>query len=353
MNAQSYKVIGVMSGTSLDGVDLVYANFRFEAYWIFDIIYSETVPYNNYWIEKLRGLVSLDMETLRYLDKAYTQHLSQIILGFIKKHKIEDIDAICSHGHTALHRPEHKLTYQIGNLPEIANLLNKKVVCDFRVQDVQFGGQGAPLVPLGDKILFSDYDFCLNLGGFANVSMDKTERIAYDICPVNIVLNHYVSSLGLAYDADGNLAASGNLHKDLLVKLNNLNFYKLPYPKSLGLEWVKSEVFRLIDSYNLETTDILNTLCEHIAIQISNALNTISSAKVLATGGGVYHQYLMNRLQFYSNNEIIIPESKIVEFKEALIFAFLGVLRLRGEVNCLKSVTGAKHDHSTGIIYQP
>ncbi|MGC6429486.1 MAG: anhydro-N-acetylmuramic acid kinase [Jejuia sp.] len=354
MNMNEYRVIGVMSGTSLDGVDLVYVKFHFEERWVFNLIYSETVPYDDYWMKKLKGLVSLEIETLKLLDKTYTKHLSQTILGFIRKYKIEDIDAICSHGHTALHRPENRLTYQIGNLPEIASLLNNKVVCDFRVQDVQLEGQGAPLVPLGDQLLFCEYDYCLNLGGFANISTDmNNNRIAYDICPVNIVLNHYVSALGFHYDKDGKIAASGSLNKDLLLQLNSLDFYKQSYPKSLGLEWVKAAVFKLIDAFNLEVADVLHTSCEHIAIQICNELNKTSNAKVLVTGGGAYNRYLMQRLKFYSNNDLVIPENEVVEFKEAIIFAFLGILKLRGEINCLKSVTGAKQNHSTGIIYQP
>jgi anhydro-N-acetylmuramic acid kinase len=276
------------------------------------------------------------------------------IKAFISKFEIKDIDAICSHGHTALHQPEKGITYQIGNMPHLAALLGQTVVCDFRVQDVALGGQGAPLVPIGDKLLFSDYDFCLNLGGFANISTDNdTDRIAYDVCPVNIVLNRYVEQLGLNYDDEGKIASTGTINEELLEKLNDLEFYKANYPKSLGLEWVDKNIFPLIDAFQLEIQDVLKTFVEHIAVQLASEINKKSHASVLVTGGGVYNTYLMNRLEAYSKNEIMIPSKAIIEFKEALIFGFLGVLKLRNEVNCLKSVTGASQNHCSGKIYLP
>ena len=236
----------------------------------------------------------------------------------------------------------------------MAKILNEKVVCDFRVQDVILGGQGAPLVPVGDELLFSEYDFCLNLGGFANISMDlNNERIAYDICPVNIVLNYYVNSVGLEYDDKGQLASTGKLNTSLLNQLNSLEFYKETYPKSLGLEWVNQNVSPLINSFNLDIKDILKTVIEHIGIQISSEINKKNKSSVLITGGGVYNDYLVNRIKHYSQGRIVIPSKSIIEFKEALIFAFLGVLKLRNEVNCLQSVTGASKNHSSGKIYLP
>ena len=354
MMKSEYKVVGVMSGTSLDGVDFVYAIFKFDKIWQFEIVYSETIPYNSQWLENLKGLVSYNLDGLKEMDNNYTNFLSVRIKEFINKYEIKNIDAICSHGHTALHQPENGLTYQIGNMPHLAVLLGNKVVCDFRVQDVKLGGQGAPLVPIGDRLLFSEYDFCLNLGGFANISTELNfERIAYDICPVNIVLNHYAKQLGFDYDDEGQMASTGTINNDLLTKLNNLAFYKATYPKSLGLEWVNKNIFPLINSFQLEIKDILKTFVEHIAIQLALEINKKSNASVFITGGGVYNAYLIERLKFYSQNNIIIPSKSIIEFKEALIFAFLGVLKLRNEVNCLKSVTGSSKNHSSGKIYLP
>jgi anhydro-N-acetylmuramic acid kinase len=354
MIKEYYNVLGIMSGTSLDGIDVAHVTFINHGEWKFEILASETYSYSSFWVEKLKHLVKLTHEELVELDKDYTILLSEVIHEFISKNSITGLDAICSHGHTALHEPQKGLTYQIGNLKKLAGLLNETVVCDFRTEDVALGGQGAPLVPIGDQLLFPGFDFCLNLGGFANISTENSDgRVAYDICPVNIVLNHYVNTLGLEYDDGGKIAASGSIHDALLKDLNALDFYKSDYPKSLGLEWVKSEIFPLIEAYQLSTKDILRTFVEHVAIQISNEINQQDNASVLTTGGGVFNEFLMKILTHKTPNEIIIPERSKIEYKEALIFAFLGVLKLRGENNCLSSVTGATQDHSSGKIYYP
>ncbi|WP_072399718.1 anhydro-N-acetylmuramic acid kinase [Flaviramulus basaltis] len=354
MEKNEYNIIGVMSGTSLDGIDLVLVKFQFNDFWRFEIIHCETVSYTNDWYNVLKKLVSFSLEELQQIDEDYTIYLAGIIENFIKKYDINNIDAVCSHGHTALHQPEKKLTYQIGNKPVLARLLKQKVVCNFRVGDVELGGQGAPLVPIGDKLLFANYDYCLNLGGFANISTEIEEnRIAYDVCPVNIVLNHYVNKLGFNYDDGGKIASTGIINQELLSQLNSIAFYKENYPKSLGLEWVNKYIFPLINSFNLEVKDVLKTVVEHISIQISSEINKKNNATVLVTGGGVYNSYLINRIKAHSKHTIIIPKNEVIEYKEALIFGLLGVLKLREQVNCLKSVTGAIKDHSSGKIYIP
>ena len=354
MIKDEYNVIGVMSGTSLDGIDLVYAKFFLDETWSFEIIYAETVEYPSNWYERLKELVNTSIEELKEIDTNYTKHLAKVIRDFITKYQIKNIDAICSHGHTALHQPENKLTYQIGNKPVLAELLKETVVCDFRVQDVELGGQGAPLVPIGDELLFSEFDFCLNLGGFANISMNfKGTRIAYDICPVNIVLNHYVGKFGLNYDDEGKIASKGNISVDLLKQLNALDFYKATYPKSLGLEWVNTNIFPLIDTFELEIQNILKTFVEHIAIQIASKIKKKNTRNILITGGGVYNLYLIDRIKAHSIHKLIVPKKEVIEFKEALIFGFLGVQKLRNEVNCLSSVTGSIKDHSSGKIFLP
>lgn len=352
MMKSNYKVIGVMSGTSLDGIDLAYVEFVKNSKWNYTILKAATHEYDPVWKDKLMNLVNIAMGDLQAIDIDYTHYLAQIINNFIETNKILDIDAICSHGHTALHQPQKGLTYQIGNKSMLAKLTNNTVVCDFRVQDVELGGQGAPLVPIGDELLFTEYDFCLNLGGFANISTQiNGERIAYDICPVNIVLNHYIKMTGIDYDDKGRLASTGTVNDFLLNRLNNIDFYKQPYPKSLGLEWVKLNVFPLIDSRKLSINDVLRTFVEHVAIQISAEINKKEMASVFVTGGGVYNEFLINRLKFFTKHLIIIPSKTIIEFKEALIFAFLGVLRLRNEINTLKSVTGARKNHCTGNVF--
>ncbi|WP_298530650.1 anhydro-N-acetylmuramic acid kinase [uncultured Algibacter sp.] len=354
MDKKEYHVVGVMSGTSLDGIDLVQAKFYFNGDWRFEILNAETMDYVDSWKLKLEGLVSDSMEELRNIDMDYTAYLGDAINTFLKKHKIDGIDAVCSHGHTALHQPERRLTYQIGNRSELASFLDEKVVCDFRVQDVEFNGQGAPLVPIGDKLLFSEYDYCINLGGFANISMDiDGVRVAYDICPMNIVLNYYAKKLGLDYDAEGVNASKGHLNDELLEALNKLSFYKEPHPKSLGLEWVNVNVFPLIESFELDVKDVLRTFVEHVAMQLANQINSNVSSSILITGGGAYNSFLIDRVREYTDSMVIIPSKDIIEFKEALIFGFLGVLKLREEVNCLKSVTGATENHSSGRVFLP
>jgi len=353
MAKYNYNIIAVMSGTSLDGIDLIYATYNVDNKWSFKVHYAETIKYSPQWKTVLVGLVNQSMDHLQAIDAKYSEYLATVISSFIKKHSIEAIDFISSHGHTALHQPEQGLTYQIGNQQILADMLNRNVICDFRVEDVELGGQGAPLVPIGDRLLFNDFEYCLNLGGFANISFEsKNERIAYDICPVNIVLNHYVSKLNLEFDDKGQLASAGKVNKSLLLQLNALHYYKEEPPKSLGLEWVDLNIFPLIESFQLETEDILRTFVEHVALQISKVL-VEKNTKVLVTGGGVYNNFLIDRLRQLSIVEIVIPQNEIIEFKEALIFGLLGVLKKRNEINCLKSVTGAKRNHSSGKILIP
>ena len=351
MVKKEYKVIGVMSGTSLDGIDLAYITFNFNQSWNFRIEKTETVEYDAGWLRILQKLVSYSLNELNDIDYRYTDHLAKVINEFIDSNNIKTLDAVCSHGHTALHQPEKGLTYQIGNKELLSKELKQNVVCDFRIQDVRLGGQGAPLVPIGDQLLFGDYDYCLNLGGFANISTEKeNKRTAYDICPVNTVLNHYAAKHGLKYDDQGKIASQGNLDGQLLDDLNALKFYSLPHPKSLGIEFVKEEVLPVIVRYDLRPEDALRTFVEHIAFQISKEIKNQNS-RVLVTGGGAYNLFFIDRIKTKTEAEILIPSKQLVNYKEALIFGLLGVLKLRGEVNCLSSVTGAQYDHSSGKVF--
>lgn len=353
MLKQFYNVIGVMSGTSLDGVDMAHIYFtKVDNGWDFKILETETVAYTPEWFNKLKNAVQYSDFQLEQLNMDYTVLLAEIINKFIKVNKIENLDAICSHGHTILHQPQNGFTLQIGNLPEIAQLIHQKVVCDFRVQDVKLGGQGAPLVPIGDHILFSDYDYCLNLGGFSNVSFEENNtRMAFDISPVNTVLNFYANQVELDYDDKGSIAKSGKLNQSLFDELNALPFYSKSYPKSLGFEFVKETVLPLIERHAISRADKMHTFTIHVAFQIAKALSK-KKAKLFITGGGAYNDFLIEEIQKYvPEMEIIIPDKKILEYKEALIFALLGVLKLRGQINVLRSVTGAERDHSSGEIY--
>ena len=342
----NYKVLGIMSGTSLDGIDLAISTFTKKEKWSFSIKKAKTIKYSNYWIKILSELHKKNNNTISKINIRYGRFLGEKINTFLNNQKI---DFIASHGHTIYHQPENNYTLQIGDGSTVAKITNIKTINNFRNLDISLNGQGAPLVPIGDLYLFSKYKYCVNLGGFANISIKKNnEIIAFDICPVNIVLNSISKRIGLAYDINGLVAKKGKIIPELLEKLHSLSFYRKNPPKSLSREWVEKYINPLLKKYNAK--DILHTFCEHIGFQIGKLLKDKSA---LFTGGGVFNSYLMSRISFYSKSKINIPNNKIINFKEALIFAFLGVLRERNEVNCLKSVTGARKNNCGGEINNP
>ena len=350
MNDDFFYVIGLMSGTSLDGLDIVYVKFQKSDSANFEILLAETISYSDIWKERLQSAINLDKNGTSVLHNEYGVFLGIKTKEFISKNNIQKLDFIASHGHTVFHQPEKGITLQVGDGEEILKATNSTVVADFRIQDVQLGGQGAPLVPIGDRLLFSGYQACVNLGGFANISYERNDlRIAFDICPVNIVMNYYSNKMGLEYDDKGALASKGTIHQGLLKELNSLTFYSKKPPKSLGLEWVQQYVFPLVDSYKLDSHNILRTFLEHVAQQISQIIQPFDT--ILFTGGGVYNDFLIKRIEDIGKNNIIIPADHIINYKEALIFALLGLLKLQGQVNCLSSVTGAQKNHSSGKIF--
>ncbi|QLL59304.1 MULTISPECIES: anhydro-N-acetylmuramic acid kinase [Empedobacter] len=342
--------IGLMSGTSLDGLDICYV--RFDDNQLFEILHAETIDYSSDWRTKLTEAFQYSAMDLCQLDVEFGYFLGEQVKEFIHKNKIRKVDFVASHGQTIFHQPQKSFTLQIGNGLAIASRCQQKVVCDFRTQDVILGGQGAPLVPIGDELLFSNYDACLNLGGFSNISMNRNgKRIAFDICPINIVLNHYAKQLGFDFDKNGERAEQGHINIALVEELNLLNFYHQPFPKSLGFEWVMNEFLTIVDKYDISIEDKLRSCVEHFVIQIKNTFALYDINNVLITGGGVRNTFFINRLGELSTVEIIIPTDNLIDFKEALIFAFLGYRRVYNEINCLASVTGASKDHSSGIIY--
>lgn len=341
-------VVGLMSGTSLDGVDLIAVVFKGEEYKSFDIVAAETISYDDEWKTKLSRMHDLSAYEFLKLHKEYGLYLGKLVNDFIKKYLLK-VDLISSHGHTIFHEPHNRFNFQVGDGSFIAATTGITTVCDFRTLDIAMGGQGAPLVPLGDDWLFSDYTYCLNIGGFANVSFkQENKRIAFDICPANFVLNYLSNKLGYPYDPQGKLASQGNVISELLDKLNLLPYYQQKYPKSLGREWVENNIFPLLsDKYRVN--DLLATICEHIAIQIGKSCTL--SGTMLVTGGGSYNEYLIFRMQNYLTPKIVIPDKIIIEYKEALIFALLGLLRVQRKVNILSSVTGAPEDLIGGVVH--
>ncbi|HDZ15386.1 MAG TPA: anhydro-N-acetylmuramic acid kinase, partial [Pricia sp.] len=261
--------------------------------------------------------------------------------------------------HTTHHRPEMGVTFQIGSGQHLANASGLKVICDFRTNDVALKGQGAPLVPIGDQLFFGGYDFCLNLGGIANISFDtKGERKAYDIGLANMILNHITRKNGLDYDKGGTLARSGVVNTNLLQNLNHLEFYRLPYPKSIGYEWFVKKVIPLVDAVDDKMENLLCTgvhhICEQVAVQV-RAQSSKTENSLLVTGGGALNDYLIETLQqkLGGHTKVVVPKTQLIEFKEALVFALMGVLRIEGKINVLKSVTGAVRDSSSGVVFLP
>jgi anhydro-N-acetylmuramic acid kinase len=343
-----------MSGTSLDGTDLAYCEFEeTNSGFAFKIGVGETIPYPGNWLNRLISLPQSSASEYAETHTTYGRYLGELTHDFIVRHSL-NVDFVASHGHTIFHNPAKQYTSQIGEGAAIAAACGLPVVCDFRTGDVASGGQGAPLVPFGDMLLFAGYDYCLNLGGFANISMQKNDRrIAFDVSPANIILNHFARQRGKSYDKNGEMAASGQLHNELLTTLNNLGYYHLPSPKSLGREWVEKEMLPLFTHYNIGMEDAACTFSEHIAIQIAHCLENKGQKKMLITGGGTFNTYLVQRISAHTNVSLVIPDQNTINYKEALVFAFLGLLRMLGKPNCLASVTGATKNVSGGAVYLP
>ncbi len=346
------NILGIMSGTSLDGLDLAICSFQEEnRVWTYKIHYTETVPYSSQWTGKLVAAPHLPGLDLSLLDREYAQLIAEHALSAIGSSGMKT-GLIACHGHTVFHQPEASLSLQLGHPQVIASTTGIPCVGDFRQLDMLYGGQGAPLVPVGDEILFGEYDYCLNLGGFANISFRKdNKRMARDVCPANTVLNQFAGELTLPFDRDGKAGQSGNISVPLLEKLNAIPYYSGEGPGSLSREWLESEFLTLFHEFCLPVTDILRTLYEHISLQIARQIKP--HTRVLVTGGGAYNSFLIERITHHSKSDIIIPSPELVEYKEALVFAFLGMLRLHEKINCYASVTGADRDSCTGLLCLP
>jgi len=343
-----------MSGTSLDGVDIAFCTFRKEKNkWTFNLVDSVTIPYPKEIKKKLESMHKASAEEIIIYDRFYGKYLGKLVYDFCNKNAFSP-DFIASHGHTIFHQPENKMSFQLGHGASIAAESKMSVICDFRSLDVALNGHGAPLVPIGDLLLFNQYYYCLNIGGIANISTKEKLISAYDICPANYVLNYLVKDFGYDFDKDGKISAEGKVNEDLLEELNKLDYYHLKHPKSLGREWIESAIFPLLKKYKILQTDKLRTYTEHIAMQIAMQLdNKNKKAKMLITGGGAHNSFLIKRIKenIKDKIEIVLPEKQIVDYKEALIFAFLGVLRIEETTNCLSSVTSSLKDNIGGAIY--
>lgn len=347
-----YFALGLMSGTSLDGLDLALCRFtKTDESWDYSVIAADTMTYNAEMIDRLARAIEMSAYDFAKLDVDFAVDVAEKVNVFLNKTNAKP-DFIASHGHTTFHQPAIGLTSQIGCGAVIAARTGITVVCDFRTTDVANGGQGAPLVPIGDELLYGKYDACLNLGGFSNISFRRDDRrVAFDVSPCNMALNYLANKLGRDFDKDGDIARSGKLSDALFTQLNNIEFYKKSGAKSLGKEWFDMEFKTVLDASSTSTEDKLRTLVEHIAHQLAQASQGNAGETMLVTGGGARNLFLIERLKALGSKKIIIPDEETINFKEAISFAFLGVLRIRGEINCLRDVTGAKIDSCGGAVY--
>jgi anhydro-N-acetylmuramic acid kinase len=360
--------LGVMSGTSLDGLDLALCSFLANPIgkgYQFKIHHTETLAYSVEMKTMLREAYSDSSTVLLEKHQQYGHWLGQRIRLFLKSNKL-DCDYISSHGHTVFHRPELGYSFQLGAEQAIANETQIPVITDFRNTDIALGGQGAPLVPIGDALLFDQYKYCINIGGISNISIklskNKEENyephiIAYDIGIANMLLNDLAGKKGLEYDHNGAIAAKGKIDWTLYDQLNALGYYAAPFPKSLGLEWYEANMKPIFENNNASIEDQLHTAVRHIVHQMfrSIAPSIEKGDKILLSGGGAFNQFLVHCLseKLQSLARIEIGNKEIIAFKEALIFAFMGYLKVQAKVNCYKSVTGAFKDSSCGIIFNP
>ena len=350
-----YNVVGIMSGTSLDGLDVVWSKLSFNKTWFYEIIDGKTYEYSKSWKNKLHNAHKSQGRDLVFLDQKLGNYIGEKINDFLKEKKIQksQIDLISSHGHTLFHEPENNLTKQIGNGAYICSTTKITTVSDFRTIDVAFGGQGAPLVPVGDQLLFGNYKGCLNLGGIANISYDlKKTRIAGDVNFANIISNYLSNKIGHSFDKNGEIAKQGKLNEDLILKLEELDFYNKEFPKSLGIEDFNHWYKPLFDNCKASINDQLFTSGTHLCRTIKNIFNFDKNDTLLITGGGAYNKFWISKLKELEVNAVI-PETKLIDFKEGLIFSLLGVLKLRNEINILSSVTGSSKDLSSGVIHNP
>ena len=346
-----FKVIGIMSGTSLDGIDIAHCTFKKGKNWTYKIDKAKTVEYPKKLKEKLKSSFELSGYNLIKLDHSLGEFIGLEIKKFLKHNNL-DPEIISSHGHTVFHNPKEKIGLQIGNANKILSIVKIPVIDNFRELDIILGGQGAPLVPIGEKLLFKGYDYFINLGGIINITkIDSSSVKAYDVVPSNIVLNSISNKLNFEFDNKGNIARKGKLISTLFDELNSLKFYKKNHPKSIGIEWINKKIFPIIYKSNHKLEDVMTTFSNHIAYQLIKNIHGKNN-KILITGGGVYNDFLVEKIKDYDKNKNrwIIPDDNLVKYKEALIFAFMGLLRKLNKKNILNNVTGSIINISAGNV---
>lgn len=358
-----YKVIGLMSGSSLDGLDLAYVHFEESGgQWHFEIRETDCISYSSALRERLSGAAALSAREYLLLHTEYGHYLGTAVNNFIEKYGLAyQVQLVASHGHTSFHLPEKQMTAQLGDGAALAAVTGIHTITDFRGTDIALGGQGAPVVPIGEKLLFGEYDLFLNIGGIANISTKLPAPAGFDVCPANRILNLLAQDTEKGYDEDGVLASGGSVQDQLLNELNGFAYYRKPFPKSLSNDFGLKEIFPLIEKANLSREDALRTYTEHIAMQVADAINSLppaghgaASLQLLITGGGAHNRFLLERIKKFLAGkyiEPVVPSKELVDYKEALVIALMGALRWREEENVLSSVTGSARNNINGAIW--
>ncbi|MCK7557895.1 anhydro-N-acetylmuramic acid kinase [Chitinophaga sedimenti] len=361
-----YKVIGLMSGSSLDGLDIVFAELtEVRGQWTYAIVAADCKPYTAEWLGKLAGAPQLSAKEYLLLHSAYGHYLGEQVNDFIQQHQLDhQVHFIASHGHTVFHAPAERMTAQIGDGAAISAVTNLPVISDLRAMDVALGGQGAPIVPIGEKLLLPGFSGWLNLGGIANISAETAagKFVAFDICPANRVLNTLSQQLGREYDENGVLASNGIVDEALLARLNALPYYGQNFPKSLANEFGTDIVLPIIREHSISIQGKLRTYVEHVAQQVYEAIlkihpgitPTVPARKLPVTGGGAFNTFLVQRIHDKLEQlgiDVVVPDEQTVAYKEAIIMALIGALRWRQEENVLSSVTGASRNSVGGALW--
>lgn len=349
-----YNVIGLMSGSSVDGLDIAFTQLtETGGTWSYELLHTECMPYPSEWEQRLQSASNLSVPDFLRLHTEYGHLTAAMVLDFISKYELEHkVHFIASHGHTAFHDPARKTTFQLGDGAAIAAKTGLTVISDLRSKDVALGGQGAPIVPIADQLLFSEYPILINIGGIANITINQGAPQAFDICPANQVLDFFAKKEGKPYDDGGSLAKTGIVDHDILSQMNALDFYKMEGPKSLANSYTQNLV-SLLES--LSTADALATATEHIALQIAGCIARagIEKAQILITGGGALNTFLQERIQdmLPPSFTLAVTDQQTIMFKEALAMALIGTLRWREEINVLSSATGASKSSVGGAIW--
>jgi anhydro-N-acetylmuramic acid kinase len=357
-----YKVIGLMSGSSMDGLDIAYCVLtEIGGQWQYVIEHAACVAFPEKIARQINAITQLPVPEFMKLHTAFGTWMGQQVNAFIDAHQLHHkVHIIGSHGHTAFHFPESNTSVQIGCGAALASVTGINVVSDLRAMDVSLNGNGAPIVPIAEKLLFADNQLCLNIGGICNISYRNNDGayFANDVCPANRVLNEVVSALNKTYDDKGIEASKGSVVLDVLQQLNTLDYYKKQGPKSLANELGTQIILPILQASGASVQDQLRTMVEHIAEQIALQVQSLhqsnESINMLITGGGAYNDFLIACIQqkiIEFNVHITIPAPLVIENKEALAMALIAVLRWREEINVMASVTGASRDSVGGALW--